>query len=573
MSTHTTGYSSAKLTITPNKLAELLAQVRAKKSATPESPIELEINTSSNSAGVVTHGIGKHGEAITYNAQQQLFISTSLSGADCILIGAAGTGKTTCVMGSINSLVNSGRIPMLNSDGHRHLPNSQVPGIIATSFTRRAVRNLKRAMPPGLESNCITLHKLLEFAPVKYEIIDPETGDTKLTQRFEPRRNALNPLPESIRVIYIDEASMVSTDLYSLLIAACPHKPQIIFVGDIQQLPPVFGAAILGYKMLELVTVELTEVYRQALESPIIKYATQIKDGHAFMVDSIICEETPKGKITFHPWKKKLSSDYGCMSFCKFITVALENGAYNPDNDCILIPFNKAFGTLEVNRAIANFIAKRDRREVWEIVAGFNKHYFAVGDHVLYDKEDATITGITRNPDYLGKKPMHESVTLDYWGHDPVPHQLTQEEIDSDLEDVDILLDKVAAYVTDNTDRVSAASHIITLQLNDSEAEIEIDTASAINQLLLSYAITIHKAQGSEWDKVFLILHQSHNTMIQRELLYTGITRAAKELYCICEPDSFDKGVKSQRIKGNTLAEKAEFFKGKVDSQSQLQFQ
>ena len=82
----------------------------------------------------------------------------------------------------------------------------------------------------------------------------------------------------------------------------------------------------------------------------------------------------------------------------------------------------------------------------------------------------------------------------------------------------------------------------------------------------MAYALTVHKSQGSEWKKVFVILHQSHNTMIQRELLYTACTRAREELYVICEPDSFVKGVNGQRIKGNTLAEKSAFFKGKLDS-------
>jgi len=557
--------------ISKSRIDQLLADIRAKKIAQQNYQDEIDAgDVEAPAAGeVVIHGIGKHGEAITYNREQQLFIKTTLAGHDCILIGAAGTGKTTCVMGSINSLVNSGTIPMLDSGEHKHLPYAKVPGIIATSFTRRAVRNLKKAMPPGLEGNCITIHKLLEFAPVKYEVIDPETGDSKWTQRFEPRRHADNPLPDTIRVIYIDEASMVSTDLYSLLIAACPHKPQIIFVGDIQQLPPVFGAAILGYKMLELTTVELTEVYRQALESPIIKYATAIKNGETIDLSAgKLIEETSKGKITFHPWVKKLSSDLACMTFCKFITVALEAGAYDQDNDCILIPFNKAFGTEEVNRSIANFIAKRDRRLVWEIQAGFNKLYFSAGDKVLFDKEDATIVNIQRNPEYLGKKPLHESVTLDYWGHDPVPRDKDLEEAEDSLQDIDAMLDKVAAFVDSDEDRVTTASHIVTLSMNDSEVELEISSAATINQMLLSYAITVHKAQGSEWDKVFFILHQSHNTMIQRELLYTGVTRAAKELYVICESDSFVRGVQSQRIKGNTLAEKAEFFKGKVDSNS-----
>jgi ATP-dependent exoDNAse (exonuclease V) alpha subunit len=51
--------------------------------------------------------------------------------------------------------------------------------------------------------------------------------------------------------------------------------------------------------------------------------------------------------------------------------------------------------------------------------------------------------------------------------------------------------------------------------------------------------------------------------MIQRELLYTAVTRAREELYVICEADTFVKGIESQKVKGNTLAEKAEWFKGK----------
>ena len=54
--------------------------------------------------------------------------------------------------------------------------------------------------------------------------------------------------------------------------------------------------------------------------------------------------------------------------------------------------------------------------------------------------------------------------------------------------------------------------------------------------------------------------------MIYRELMYTAVTRAREELYIICEPESFTKGINSQRIKGNTLAEKAEYFKGRIDN-------
>ena len=53
---------------------------------------------------------------------------------------------------------------------------------------------------------------------------------------------------------------------------------------------------------------------------------------------------------------------------------------------------------------------------------------------------------------------------------------------------------------------------------------------------------------------------------IQRELLYTAVTRAREELYVICEPDRFEKGITGQRIKGNTLTEKYQQFQGKLEA-------
>lgn len=91
--------------------------------------------------------------------------------------------------------------------------------------------------------------------------------------RFEPQRNKINPLPRELTTIIIEESSMVGTELFQLLLDAIPegHQVQLIFLGDINQLSPVFGDAILGYKLIELPAIVLTQVYRQALESPIIR--------------------------------------------------------------------------------------------------------------------------------------------------------------------------------------------------------------------------------------------------------------------------------------------------------------
>lgn len=563
--------STSSYSISREALLKLVEKARQHKQEDEAKRAEFSILPLADSlanipSSTVLQGYGKHGELITYNKEQQAFISLATTLESCILIGAAGTGKTTCLMGAITSLIHSGKIsPIQDTVGHKFLVHG-TPGIIACAYTRRAVANLRKAMPAGMEQNCMTIHKLLEYQPEYFEVVDPDTGETKTQMRFIPTRNAYRPLPDSIKVILIDESSMVSVELFKLLLEALPHGVQFIFIGDIQQLPPVFGSAILGFKMLELKTVELVQVYRQALESPIIAFATDIKDGICKSIKEKQVIETPKGKLTLHPWAKRISADVACATFCKFITLAYDHGKYDPDNDCILIPFNVSFGTFEVNKRIASHLAKVNNREVYEVISGFNKLYFAVGDKVSYDKEDATIVGIKRNPEYLGKMPQPASHTLDYFGFNsglPTPSDspasLGEEEIEQ-------LLNQMAAFTGEDEERVKAASHIITVRLTDTEQEFELASASALNALNLAYVQTVHRAQGSEWDKVFFVLHQSHSTMCQRELLYTGVTRAAKDLYILCEPDTFVKGVKSQRIKGDTLEQKAEFFKGKLDS-------
>lgn len=527
-----------------NKLAELLAAAKATVQSTQ--------STQSTQ------------DSFIYNQEQQKFIDTVVSGESCVLIGAAGTGKTTSTKGAIQQLLQSKYIPTIAYQ-HKHLPLN-TPGIVAVSYTRRAVMNLRKALPQELKDNCITIHKLLEYQPTFYTVID-EDGEEKQTMKFEPNRHRGNPLPPTIKTIIIDEGSMVSVDLFHQIWLALPDpmSVQFIFLGDIQQLPPVFGSAILGFQMLKKPVVELTRVYRQALESPIIRLAHRILSGETIPASEFQSLEVP-GELKLHPWKKKISSDNALLTIAAFFRKAFDAGQYNPDTDMILIPFNKACGTDELNKHIATHLATFNNSVVHEVIAGFNKHYFRVGEKILYEKEDAVITNIERNPTYTGKYPQPASTALNYWG--------TLSESDSESlttildspsdEDIDLMLESLAN--AEVSERVREASHIITIRLTNSDEEVTIKTAAEINSLVMAYALTIHKSQGSEWRKVFLMLHHSHNTMLQRELLYTACTRARKELYVICEPDAFEKGISGQRIKGDTLQEKAEFFKGKLES-------
>lgn len=555
-------------------LAELYRKQREKSlnPATPEAIIKDDIQDaiSDDNSGVVHQNIckpaessnqiyDKYGNLITLNSKQSHFVELSGNGESCVLIGAAGTGKTTCQKAVGQNLILSGKAGILNGEGHKYL-QSGTPGIVIVAYTRRAVANIKRNMSEDLQDNCITIHKLLEYQPIYYTVMDEVSGEEKTKMVFEATRGPGRPLSASIKCIIFEESSMLGTDLYKEVIDACPHNPQQIFLGDIQQLPPVFGPAILGFKLLELPVVELTEVYRQALESPIISLAHRILSGVG-----IQAQEFPKwkfpGKLTLHPWKKKIDALNALQTAGQFFKAAEENGVYSPEEDIILIPFNKSFGTDELNKIIANHLAKKSGREVHEVIAGFQRLYFSIGEKVLYDKEDATILKIESNPAYSGAPYQIPSKTLDYWGHDPVAHT---RDSDSSDEAVDFMLNQVAT--AQGEDRVKVASHIITLRMNDSDQEVKVQTAGDLNAMLLGYCLTVHKSQGSEWRKVFFICHQSHATKLQRELLYTAVTRAREELYVICEPETFVNGIKSQRVKGNTLTEKAEYFKGKAKS-------
>lgn len=575
------------MSLTPEKLAALMQKVRESKlklaanavipeismhpDTEPGTSTELTIsnvqpaNWELDDGNHVT-GIDKStGLVITYNEKQVRFINVASSGKSAVLIGAAGSGKTTTMRGTMQGLINSGRAGILSAEGHKHL-RSGTPGIVVVSFTRRAVSNIRKAISEDMKGNCLTIHSLLEYEPVYDEIYDETTGAYRKTMRFEATRNYDNPLPATIKVCVIEEASMVSVDLFKELADALPPNVQFILLGDIQQLPPVFGAAILGYKMLELPVVELTEIYRQALESPIIRLAHRILSGTPIPASEYIDWKVP-GQLTLHPWKKSISADDALNTIAKFLTAAIDNGRYDPYADQVLIPFNKACGTDELNRHIAQHISRKAGRETVEIIAGFKKGYYAIGDRVLWEKEDGEITDIQPNPAYTGAKTQPAGVYLDRWGYnsqtggDSKHHISDDEDISED--EIDFMLAQSAAS---GEDTVRQASHIITIRLAEADElskPISLSNAGALNNIILSFALTVHKSQGSEFRKVFLCLHKSHATMLSREMLYTACTRAKEELYVICEPDSFTKGILSQRIKGNTLAEKIEYFKGK----------
>ena len=546
----------------------------------------------------IIHDLSK---GITLNTEQQKFVSLVSQGRSCCLVGAAGTGKTTAVKEAITNLLSTKSIPTIQvPTGNPANPKllQGLEGIVGCAFTRKAVANLKANFPDRLHPHCMTIHALLEFAPVFYETFNDD-GNLVTTMRFEPQRNKINPLPTELTTIVIEESSMVGTDLFKQLMDAIPpnHPIQLVFLGDINQLSPVFGDAILGYKLLELPTIVLTQVYRQALESPIIRLAHRILSGKQILYPELSMEEKDGGqwqvkdKLTILNWKPKTSDVQAEITALAYLKREYLANNYDPFNDMVICPFNKHFGTINLSKGIANFIDEKFSIHPTEIISGFVKKYFAIGDLVLFQNEEYIITKINRNAMYRGKIQPNTDVIFDRFGnikgtkdgkdstdaYDTSSIPKTADEI------IDSIIANAEDEVTDN------ASHVIYLAkpeaveqyLADKENKtlsgttelsetISIDSRGQVNNLTLAYATTCHKAQGLESKRVFILTHKCHNVLLNREWLYTAVTRAKETLTILCERDAFIGGINKQQIKGTTLEEKAEYFKGKQLNKASL---
>jgi exodeoxyribonuclease V alpha subunit len=552
-----------------SKLEQLLAQARANiaaRTATVEEAKKIEIL---EQAKEIIDGSeresAKANDGTVWSTEQRRAIELAKNRKSFCIIGKAGTGKTTVAKECVREMQREGIIGPI-TEPTKYL-QSGLPGVAIVSFTNRAVKNIARGMPEDIARHTITIHKLLEFKPEFYDVPDPEKpGETKKIRKFVPGRNAFNPLPASLRLIIMEESSMTDTDLFAKLMAAIPHECQFIFLGDLQQLPPVYGSAILGFKLLELPIVELTRIYRQAAGSPIIDLAWRVSRGDEIKAsDFDIINAASGGKLTLRPWKKKLDAEDGLDIMNRLFKQMVDQGVYNPEEDMIMIPFNKQLGCTEFNLNLANHLGKKRKAVVHEIIAGFVKHYFAIGDKVLCDREEAIIEDIMINDNYRGRSPIPPSVNLNRWGLYEVPEDENLKKQDMSMEEVEELMLKALANDKQDEEAKQQASHVLVCRIIDSDEIREVRTTGEYSATGFAYALTVHKCQGSEWRKCFVILHRSHATMISRELVYTAITRAKEELVMIVEPDTFEKARQNQRIKGNTIAEKAEYFKGKKE--------
>lgn len=535
-----------------------------------------------NLDGNFRHSVGMDGNLIELNDSQLQAVTWATEGKSFCLIGAAGSGKSTTQRAVGQALIQSGKVPAMTNCKHNWLPNG-TPGVVIVSFQRRAVANIRKVLPNELKQNCITVHKLLEYQPTETmsEEVDKQ-GNPIMKQMFLPNRTRTNPLPSDIKTIIVEEAGQISVELWNTLMDAIPHKVQFIFLGDLYQLPPPMGTAILGYKLVELEVIELLQVYRN--QSHILSFANDIKDGKRIQPEKKgngplatfpylqAKKDETDGMITLIPFKQKIAAQSALNLVNAYFKDLISKGEFDPEEDIILCPFDREFSTtthealvscIGINKEISQFLSVARGNPTWEINAGKFKQYLAVGDRILYDKQDAVVLDIYANPKYAGTHMRKPSLHLDRSGNNSSKDDEYEikEHSDEDL----IQFMSIQEFFGEEGESKNATSHIVKIRLADSEAEVLISQAGELNSVMFGYAITVYKSQGSEWRKVWGILHHSHSVQLYNETLYTMVTRAKEKFTCLCEPDIFWEYVTRRKIKGKTLREKAEYFKGKAN--------
>ena len=350
--------------------------------------------------------------------------------------------------------------------------------IVLCAPTGRAAKRMTETT--GEEAS--TLHRLLEIGKVDEESLFKKDSEYQ-------------GAPIDGDIIIVDEVSMVDMFIMSYLLDCIYLGTKLILVGDSDQLPSVGPGSVLQDLIAseKIVTVHLDNIFRQAAKSKIIVNAHRVNNGKGF-----ISKEDPElekdSKQDFY-FIKENSQEKILEEVLSLCNGRLKKfGDYDFfENIQVLSPTKKGLlGTKEMNKALQNELNPHREGENEKASMGA---IFRIGDRVMQ---------IKNNYDISWERRSDESVEIGNGVFNGEMGTITN--IDEKQKNVRVKFDdeKVCWY-----------------EFNELE------------QLEHSYCITIHKAQGSEFDVVIMIIPQAAPMLLTRNLLYTGLTRAKKLLIVI----------------------------------------
>lgn len=299
------------------------------------------------------------------------------------------------------------------------------------------------------------------------------------------RRDAKNPL--DCNALILDELSMVDISLFASLLDALPLGCRLILVGDSDQLPPVGAGNVLHdlIKAEVLPVIELNKVFRQAMESKIVSNAHKIVHGE-------MPDLKNDNKDFFH--MERQSTFLASQTVAELCAVRLKKAyGWDPLSDIqVICPSKKGeTGTVNLNKILQNVLNPKDDNKHEVIVAG---QLFREGDKVMQTKNNYNIEW--ESEDEKGNGIFNG--------------------------DIGIL------------EKINTQNGLVTINFDGRVAEI---AAENLSELDLSYAITVHKSQGSEFKAVIMPVIGVVPELSYRNLLYTAVTRAKDMLITVGSAD------------------------------------
>ena len=370
-------------------------------------------------------------KGIALAEQQRWAVETAASARVLVLTGGPGCGKT---------FTTRTIVALWKAMGKR---------LLLAAPTGRAAQRL--AELTGHEAK--TVHRLLAFDP----------------KRMQFRYDQETPLEAD--AIIVDESSMLDLFLAHALVKAIPTTAQVLFVGDVDQLPSVGPGSVLRdiIASKRVPVVRLTEVFRQAATSQIVTNAHRINQG-------IFPQLAP---VTPYPesdclWIEAEEPEEGVAALQGLVTRVIPKWGYVPQRDVqVLCPGTRAvIGSRALNGVLQQELNPpgEGKREL-----AHGSRRFRQGDRVIQLVNDYT------REVFNGDMGTIQQI---------------------DLEEQDVVVqygDRVVTY-----------------------------DAADLNELALAWAVTVHKSQGSEYPVVVLPVFMPHYVLLNRNLIYTGLTRARK---------------------------------------------
>lgn len=303
-------------------------------------------------------------------------------------------------------------------------------------------------------------------------------------------------------LLIVDEMSMVDTLLFKTLVQAIPTAMHVVLVGDKDQLPSV-GPGQVFYDLLaftELPKVELTNIHRQAADSTIIPLAHAVKAGR--VPADLMAKKADRSFIPCQAWQVPDVVE-------QIIKLSRQRG-YTAQDVQILAPMYRGAAGVDNLNELAQAVYNPPTKDKQEVE--FRGQVFRVGDKVLqlvnspennvFNGDIGQITAIETKKGAKGA-----TITIDFDGNEVNYHRMEW------------------------------------------------------NQIQLAYAISIHKSQGSQFKMVLMPVVRQFSRMLQRNLVYTAITRAADKLVLLGEAQAMalavhNVGTNRQTTLLNRLREK-----------------